>query len=63
MQTLQYVKIGSIKYMLSLLNSFDENIEFTFETENKSKLTFLNVSLFRNSAELTTERKLAMIFT
>ena len=49
--------------MLSLLNSFDENIECTFETASKSKLTFLNVSLFRNSAELTTERKLAMIFT
>ena len=38
--------------ILSLFNSFDENIQFTFEADNKG--TFLQVLLCRNDAELTT---------
>ena len=52
--TISYVKIGSIKHVLCLLNSFDENIQFTFESENKSKLPFLDVLLCRNGRERTT---------
>ena len=52
--TISYVKIGSIKHILSLLNSFDENIQFTFESENKGTLPFLDVLLCRNGRELTT---------
>ena len=52
--TTSYVKIGSIKHILSLLNSFDENIHFTFESENKGTLPFLDVLLCRNGRELTT---------
>ena len=52
--TISYVKIGSIKHILSLLNSFDENIQFTFESENKDTLPFLDVLLCRNGRELTT---------
>lgn len=51
--TISYVKNSSIKHVLSLLNSFDENIQFTFETENKSTFPFLDVLLRRNRAELT----------
>ena len=36
------------------MNSFDENIQFTFEAENKITLPFLDVSLCRNGAQHTT---------
>ena len=52
--TIPYVKTGSIRHKLSLLNSFDENIQFTFESENKGRLPFLDVLLCRNGRELTT---------
>ena len=52
--TISYVKIGSIKYVLCLLNSFDENIQFSFESESKGTLPFLDVLLCRNGRELTT---------
>ena len=41
--TTPYVKIGSIKHISFLLNSFHENIQFTFESENKGTLPFLDV--------------------
>ena len=43
---------SSIKNMSSLLNSFDENIQFTFESENKGTLPFLDVLICRNGREL-----------
>ena len=52
--TTPYVKIGSIKHISSLLNSFHKNIQFTFESENKGTLPFLDVLLCRNGSELTT---------
>ena len=51
---ISYVKIGSVKDILSLLNSFDENIQFSFESENKGTLSCSDVLLFRNGRELTT---------
>ena len=45
--TISYVKICSIKHTLSLLNSFDENIQFAFKSENKGALPFLDVLLRR----------------
>ena len=51
---ISYVKIGSVKDILSLLNSFDENIQFSFESENKGTLSCPDVLLFRNGRELTT---------
>ena len=51
--TIWYVKIGSIKHVLCFLNSFDENIQFTFESESKGTLPFLGVLLWRNGRELT----------
>ena len=52
--TISYVKIGSIKHVLCLLNSFDENIQFTSESESKGTLPFLDLLLCRNGRELTT---------
>ena len=52
--TISYVKIGSVKHVLCLLNSFDENIQFTSESESKGTLPFLDLLLCRNGRELTT---------
>ena len=52
--TISYVKIGSIKHVLCLLNSFYENIQFTFESEGKGTLPFLDVLSCINGRELTT---------
>ena len=38
--TISYVKIGSIKHILSLLNSFDENIQSILKSDNKGTLPF-----------------------
>ena len=51
--TISYVKIGSIKHVLCLLNSFDENMRFRYESEVKGTLPFLDVLLGRNGRELT----------
>ena len=38
-----YVKLGSIKCVSSVLNSFHDNIEFTYERKNNNRLLFLDV--------------------
>ena len=45
--TITFIKTGLAEYVLSILNSFHPNIEFTYETEANSKLTFLDVLLLR----------------
>ena len=40
--TFVYVKRGSIEYALSILNSFHNNIKFTYEQENNNRLAFLD---------------------
>ena len=39
-------KIG---YIVNQLNSFDENIQFTFEMEEENKLTFLDLMIIRST--------------
>ena len=50
--TMSYIKIGAIKHILSMLNSFDENIQCTIEAEDKDTLLFLFVLLCRSSGDL-----------
>ena len=38
-----------IRYIVNQLNSFDENIQFTFEMEEEYKLAFLDVMVLRNT--------------
>ena len=38
-----------IRYIVNQLNSFDENIQFTFEMEDENKLAFPNVMVIRNT--------------
>ena len=47
-ETVGYVKNGSIDIILSKLNSFHPNIQFTYKVEEENKLPFLDVLLIRN---------------
>ena len=52
--TVCFVKIVSIEYIRSVLNSFHKNIQFTDEVEGNAKLSFLDVLLMRNHNDITT---------
>ena len=52
--TISYIKEESIEHVLSKLNSYHDNIEFTYEIENDSKLPFLNVLVIRKDYEVET---------
>ena len=52
--TFKYVKRGSIEYALSVLNSFHDNIKFTFEQENNNRLPFLDVLFIRDDDKINT---------
>ena len=42
-----FIKIGTINYIATILNSFDPNITFTYEVEKDCKLPFLDVLLIK----------------
>ena len=52
--TICFVKIGSIEYILSGINNFHEKIQFTYEIEKDSKLSFLDVEIKRTNKTLAT---------
>ena len=52
--TICFIKVGSVNYILSLLNSFDVNINFAYELEHGGKLPFLNVLLCRKGKKIYT---------
>ena len=45
--TVSFIKVGSVNYILSVLNSFDVNIICTYESEHEGSLTFLDVRFCR----------------
>ena len=45
---ISFVKFGSINYIITKLNSFDKNIQFSLEEEEKWKSPFLYVLIQRN---------------
>ena len=47
--TFAFVLPDKIGYTVNQLNSFDENIQFTFEMEVKNKLAFPDVTVIRNT--------------
>ena len=50
--TFVYVNRGSIEYVLSVLNSFHENIKFSHEQENNNRLPFLDVLSIRDDEKI-----------
>ena len=50
--TITLANIKAIDHILTVLNSFDPNIQFTYETEENSKLPFLNIMLCRKDNKL-----------
>ena len=52
--TISYIKEESIEHVLSKLNGYHENIEFTYEIENDGKLPFLDVLVIRKDYEVQT---------
>ena len=57
--TATYVKPDAIGHVLSVLNSFHENISFTYEQEINGKIFFLDILILRNgnNFETTVHRK------
>ena len=52
--TIYFLKIGTTEFSISVLNSFDENIQFTFEEENDETIPFLVILISRKRNNITT---------
>ena len=52
--TIILVKNDSITYVLDQLNSFHEQIQFTYEVEHDNKLPFLDFLLIKNANKIDT---------
>ena len=50
--TIHFIKTDLAEYVLSI-NSFHHNIEFPYETEVNSKLTFLDILLLKEDQNIT----------
>ena len=48
------VKRGLIEYVLSILNSFHDDLKFTYEQENNNTLPFLDVLFIRDDEKINT---------
>ena len=53
--TFAYVRNESIDYVLTTLNSFNPDLNVTYEKENNSQLLFLDVLFIRNGRHLDTK--------
>ena len=52
--TVVNVKCSWIEYVLPVLNSFHDNIKFTYEQENNNRLPFLNILFIRDHEKVNT---------
>ena len=48
--TLCYIKTDLIDYVLKTLNGFHENVQFTYEGETDSQISFLDTLVIRDSS-------------
>ena len=62
--TITFIKMGTVDHILSMLNNFHPNIQFTYETEYNFKLAFLDVILGRDGENIVTTvyRKVTNVF-
>ena len=51
---ISYIKEESVEHVLSKLNGYHDNIEFTYEIKNDGKLPFLDVLVIRKDHEVET---------
>ena len=51
---INFFKIGSVEYLLSVLNNFPPKIKFTYEMEVESKLAYLDILLHRDGRDIIT---------
>ena len=51
--TICFVKISTTEFIISVLNSFDKNIQFTFEEENDETIPFLVILISRKRNDIT----------
>ena len=47
--TIAVIKLSSIEHVFSVLNSFHQNTEFTYQLEQNGKFNFLDVMLIRTN--------------
>ena len=52
--TIFFVKTGTTEFIISVLNSFDKNIQFMFEEENDETISFLDILINRKRNNITT---------
>ena len=52
--TICYIKVDSIDYVLSKLNNFHKNIQFTVEVEKEGRIPFLDVLMTREKKSIET---------
>ena len=52
--TITFIKIGTVDYILPMLNNFHPNIQFTYEKEYNFKLAFLDFMLCRDGENIVT---------
>ena len=52
--TVCFAKIGTTEVIVSFLNSFGKNIQFTFEEENDEIIQFLDTLISKNRNDITT---------
>ena len=53
-ETFAYVKGGSIEYVLSVINSFHDNIKNTYEKESNNRLLFVDVLFIMHHEKINT---------
>ena len=52
--TICFVKTGTTEFIISVLNSFNKNIQFTFEKENNETITFSDIFISRERNDIIT---------
>ena len=50
--TINFIKIGTVDNILSMLNNFHPNIQFTYETEENFRSAFLDFMLCRDGENI-----------
>ena len=53
--TICYIEVDSIDYVLSKLNNFHKNIQFTVEVEMEGRISFLDVLMIRDKNNIETK--------